>query len=91
MHDGLFYRAAEGVYWTFSLFKEAKMNWDQIEGKWGQFKGQVKQKWGELTDDDLAQVAGSRDELLGTLQEKYGIAKEEAEKQVEEFEDACRC
>lgn len=64
------------------------MNWEQIEGNWNQVKGQVKQKWGDLTNDDIEHVAGKRDQLLGTLQEKYGIAKEEAEKQVKEFEGA---
>ena len=59
------------------------MNWDQIEGKWKQLKGAVKQKWGKLTDDDLDIIAGKKDQLIGKLQEKYGITKEEAERQVE--------
>ncbi len=53
------------------------MNWDQIEGNWKQFKGQVKEKWGKLTDQDLTVVKGQRDQLLGKIQERYGIAKEE--------------
>jgi uncharacterized protein YjbJ (UPF0337 family) len=61
---------------------EENMNWDQVEGKWKQFKGSVKQKWGKLTDDDLDVVAGKRDQLVGKIQERYGIAKEEAEKQI---------
>lgn len=61
------------------------MNWDQIEGNWKQAKGTVKEKWGKLTDDDLTVVAGKRDALAGRLQERYGIAKEEAEKQLDDF------
>ena len=61
------------------------MNWDELEGKWMQLKGSVKQKWGKLTDDDLDYVAGTRDRLVGRLQEKYGIAKQEAERQAEEW------
>jgi uncharacterized protein YjbJ (UPF0337 family) len=61
------------------------MNWDQIEGKWKQSAGIVKQKWGKLTDDDLTTVAGKKDQLVGKIQERYGIAKEAAEKQVDEF------
>jgi uncharacterized protein YjbJ (UPF0337 family) len=59
------------------------MNWDQIAGKWKQAKGSVKQKWARLTDDDLEFIAGSRDQLVGKIQERYGISKEEAQKQVE--------
>jgi len=67
------------------------MNWDQIEGKWKQAKGQAQQKWGKLTDDDLDQVDGKREELVGKVQERYGIAKDEAEQQVKEFEGSCNC
>jgi uncharacterized protein YjbJ (UPF0337 family) len=67
------------------------MNWDRIEGSWKQLKGQAKEKWGKLTDDDLDVVEGKRDQLLGLVQKKYGLAKEEAEKQLEEFETACSC
>ena len=67
------------------------MNWEQIKGSWNQVKGQVKEKWGDLTDDELTQVAGKRDQLLGVLQRKYGYAKEQAEKEVKEFENACNC
>ncbi len=63
------------------------MNWDQIEGGWKQFKGEVKQKWGKLTDDELNEIRGKRDRLSGTLQKKYGIAKEEAERQLKDFEE----
>jgi len=51
------------------------MNWDQMEGKWKQAKGAVKQKWGKLTDDDLDVIAGQKDKLVGRIQERYGIAK----------------
>ncbi len=59
------------------------MNWDQIEGKWGQYKGQARQRWGKLTDNDLQVIAGKKDVLLGKLQQLYGVAKEEAQKQIE--------
>jgi uncharacterized protein YjbJ (UPF0337 family) len=62
------------------------MNWDQVKGNWKQFSGTVKVKWGKLTDDEVDQIAGRRDILLGKIQEKYGIAKEEAEKQVTDWE-----
>jgi len=62
------------------------MNWDQVEGKWKQMKGTAKQKWGKLTDDDLDLIAGSRDKLVGRLQERYGIAKDAAEKEVDSWD-----
>lgn len=62
------------------------MNWDQIEGNWKQFKGRVRQQWADLTDDDLDRVAGKREELLGRIQERYGIAKEDAEEELRDFE-----
>jgi uncharacterized protein YjbJ (UPF0337 family) len=61
------------------------MNWDQVEGKWKQYKGQVKEKWGKLTDDDLDVIDGRRQQLIGKLQERYGTAKDVAEKQADEF------
>jgi uncharacterized protein YjbJ (UPF0337 family) len=61
------------------------MNWDQIAGDWKQFTGKVKAKWGKLTDNDLTTIAGKRDELAGLLQVKYGYAKEQAEKELNEF------
>ncbi|MGA2133345.1 MAG: CsbD family protein [Bryobacteraceae bacterium] len=61
------------------------MNWDQVEGKWKQMKGSARQQWGKLTDDDLEQIAGTRDKLVGKLQERYGIAHEEARKKVDEW------
>ncbi len=61
------------------------MNWDHIAGNWKNFMGQVKQKWGKLTDDELTVAAGRRDEVAGLLQKHYGIAKEQAEKDADEF------
>lgn len=58
------------------------MNWQRIEGNWKQFSGQVKEKWGKLTDDDLTVINGRQEQLVGRIQERYGIAKDEAEKQV---------
>jgi uncharacterized protein YjbJ (UPF0337 family) len=61
------------------------MNWDQLEGKWKQYKGQAKEKWGKFTDDDLDTIDGRRQQLVGKIQEHYGNAREEAEKQADEF------
>ena len=62
------------------------MNWDRIEGNWKQAKGKIKQQWGKLTNDNLDVVSGKRDQLVGKIQECYGIAKDDAEKQVKEWE-----
>lgn len=59
------------------------MNWDQIEGKWKQVKGSAKQQWAKLTDDDLTYISGKKDELIGRIQERYGISREEAQKQAD--------
>lgn len=61
------------------------MNWDIIEGKWDQLKGSVKEKWGDLTDNDLTEMAGRRDKMTGKLQERYGWSKEEAERNLTDF------
>jgi uncharacterized protein YjbJ (UPF0337 family) len=61
------------------------MNWDQIRGQWLQVKGLARSKWGKLTDDDVTNVSGKKDQLIGRIQERYGILKEEAEKQVDEW------
>ncbi len=61
------------------------MNWDQVQGSWKEMTGQVKEKWGKLTDDDLTTIAGKRDQLAGCLQKHYGYAKEQAEKELDEF------
>ena len=62
------------------------MNSDRIEGNWKQFKGKVKAQWGKLTDDDLDVIAGKRDQLLGRIQERHGVAKDEAETQIKNWE-----
>jgi uncharacterized protein YjbJ (UPF0337 family) len=61
------------------------MNWDQIEGKWKQFSGSARERWGKLTDNDWHMIGGKKDQLVGRIQERYGIAKEEAERQAEEW------
>ena len=66
------------------------MNWDQIAGNWKQVKGVVRERWGKLTDDDVDVIAGKRDILLGKIQEKHGIAREEAEKELKAFEDSLK-
>ena len=66
------------------------MNWDQIEGKWHQVKGKVREQWGKLTDDDLDVIAGRRDQFLGRLQERYGLARGEAERQIDEWVKSIR-
>ena len=62
------------------------MNKDIFEGNWKQLKGNVKQKWGELTDDDFDVINGKRDQLVGRIQERYGVTRDEAEKQVRDWE-----
>ena len=62
------------------------MNWDRIEGNWKQAKGNVKEQWCKLTDDQFEVIAGKRDQLVGKIQESYGVAKDEAERQVNEWE-----
>ena len=64
------------------------MNSDQLKGKWMQLKGSAKTKWGKLTDDDLDVINGQQDVLIGRIQERYGIAKEEAQRQVKEWNEA---
>ena len=64
------------------------MNWDIIEGNWKQYKGKVKEQWGKLTDDSLDRISGKREQLAGRIQEAYGLSKDEAERQIKEFEDA---
>lgn len=61
------------------------MNWDRIEGGWKQMTGKVKEQWGKLTDDDMTEISGKRDMLIGKIQAKYGVAKDEAERQVDAF------
>ena len=61
------------------------MNTDILEGKWKQLRGEIRETWGGLTDDELDQIAGKRDKLAGRLQEKYGWSKDEAERQIDDF------
>lgn len=62
------------------------MNWDRIEGNWLEFKGKVRERWGQLTDDDLDVIAGKREQLIGVLQQRYGSAKDALEREVRDFE-----
>ncbi|AVE79594.1 hypothetical protein AM355_21390 [Klebsiella oxytoca] len=62
------------------------MNKDEIGGNWKQFKGKAKEKWGKLTDDDMTVIEGKRDQLVGRIQERYGYAKDQAEKEVTDWE-----
>ena len=65
---------------------EIHMNWDRIQGNWKQVVGNAKAQWGKLTDDDLDVVAGRREQLAGKIQERYGIAKDEVDKQIADWE-----
>lgn len=66
------------------------MNWDQIAGKWKQFKGSAHHQWGKLTDDDLAMIAGNREKFVGKLQERYGIVRDEAQRRADEWAQTLR-
>jgi uncharacterized protein YjbJ (UPF0337 family) len=61
------------------------MNWDQVQGKWKQYKGLAKERWGRLTDDDLDVISGKREQLVGRIQERYGVTRQVVEKEVDEF------
>ena len=61
------------------------MNWDTVKGDWKQLSGKVRERWGELTDDEIEQARGDRDQLAGKIQERYGVTKEEAQTQVDEW------
>lgn len=61
------------------------MNWDQVQGKWKQLKGSAKERWGKLTDDDFDVIAGQKDKLVGRIQERYGLSREAAEKQADDW------
>lgn len=67
------------------------MNWDTTQGKWTEMKSQVKERRCKLTDDDFDVIAGKRDQLAGRIQQRYGVAKDEAERQVNDFERSCKC
>lgn len=61
------------------------MNWDTVQGNWNQIKGSVREKWGDLTDDDLDRIGGRREQLVGKLQERYGLMRDDAERQADAF------
>ena len=61
------------------------MNWDQVDGKWKQMRGSIRQKWAKLTDSDLEYIAGSRDRFIGKIQERYGFAKEHVQAQADQW------
>jgi uncharacterized protein YjbJ (UPF0337 family) len=61
--------------------------WDRIAGNWKQLKGTVRERWGELTDDEIEQAQGKLEHFVGTIQERYGITREEARRQVDEWAD----
>jgi uncharacterized protein YjbJ (UPF0337 family) len=63
------------------------MNQDILKGRWAQLKGELKTQWGKLTDNDITQIEGQRDKLIGTVRERYGLAREDAERQVNEWLD----
>ena len=63
------------------------MNWNMIEGNWKQVVGRAREKWGDLTDDELQQVQGNRERFSGLIQERYGIAQDEAERQIDDWAD----
>jgi uncharacterized protein YjbJ (UPF0337 family) len=84
------WNATRAGHWKLTA-KELTMNWDTMKGQWKQFRGKVKEQWGKLTDDDLDRIEGKRDQLVGAVQKRYGVAKEEAEKQLRDFETSCSC
>ncbi len=67
------------------------MNKEFLQGKWNEFTGKVKEKWGKLTDDDITQIKGKKESLLGKLESRYGYGKEKAEKELQDFEKSCGC
>jgi len=71
---------------TTTIKSDANSIWEKIKGSWNQTKGAVKEQWGKLTDDEFDRIAGKRDQLVGRIQESYGIGKDEAERQVSDWE-----
>jgi uncharacterized protein YjbJ (UPF0337 family) len=66
------------------------MNWTEIEGKWDQIKGKIKEKWGKFTDEDLSKFRGNRDHFVSGLKDRYGLSKEDAEKSADDFSSSLR-
>jgi uncharacterized protein YjbJ (UPF0337 family) len=83
-------RPDDGAEWSIGVSNQggSKMSWDKFAGQWKEASGKAKQEWGMLTDHDLTLIDGKKDQLVGKIQEKYAISKEEAEKQVDEFMSA---
>jgi uncharacterized protein YjbJ (UPF0337 family) len=75
---------------TTAQKQECHMDWNRVEGNWKQIKGQVKEKWGKLTDDDLNVIDGKRDQLEGKIQERYGLAKDQTKKDIDDWMTAQR-
>jgi uncharacterized protein YjbJ (UPF0337 family) len=77
--------------WPFSrrswstITRSRHMDWNRVEGNWKQIKGQIKEKWGKLTDDDLNVINGKRDQLEGKIQERYGYAKDQTKKDIDDW------
>jgi uncharacterized protein YjbJ (UPF0337 family) len=74
--------------WTLRVAggkKENDMDWNRVEGNWKQLKGKIKEKWGELTDDDLDKLAGNREQFEGKIQERYGIGKDQAKRNIDDW------
>ena len=67
-----------------------QMNWNIIEGKWKEMSGSVREKWGDLTDDEITQVDGKREQLEGLIQKRYGVAQDEASRQIDEWADGLK-
>lgn len=67
------------------------MNKDTVEGKWHEYAGKIKEKWGKLTDDDLTELKGKKEALSGKLQTYYGYSKDQVKKEVDDFEESCKC
>jgi uncharacterized protein YjbJ (UPF0337 family) len=66
------------------------MNWDELEGKWKQFTGSARERWGKLTDNDIQTLTGKKDHLVGRIQERYGVATAEAERQADDWSKALK-
>jgi uncharacterized protein YjbJ (UPF0337 family) len=83
-------RTCAGQTWPLKLMDQHQtggvMNEDTIKGNWKIFKGKIKEKWGKLTDDELDQFEGKKDQIVGRIQEKYGLTRDEAERQYADFE-----
>jgi uncharacterized protein YjbJ (UPF0337 family) len=75
---------------TRKTFWRSNMNEDTLKGQWTQLKGQVREQWGKLTNDDLDRVQGEAEQLVGRIQERYGIARDEAQRQVDSWAPATR-